>query len=117
MDVELLWGVFASSIAGLSTIIGAIPILFVKEFTPRLYATGLGISSGILIYISFIEIFQEGLTQIIDSYLYKVDLTSKEKEYEEMSLTVPLMISQNQSERKRSCLHLSHSLLDISFHI
>jgi len=82
MDVDLLWGVFASSIAGLSTVIGAIPILFINDFTPRIYAIGLATSSGILIYISFIEIFPEGFLQLIDSYLYRDDMTDKEKEAE-----------------------------------
>eukprot|EP00915_Cephaloidophora_sp_WS-2016_P004298 GHVH01005791.1.p1 GENE.GHVH01005791.1~~GHVH01005791.1.p1 ORF type:complete len:414 (-),score=37.41 GHVH01005791.1:1082-2281(-) len=68
-------GVIVSSLAGMSTVIGAIPVLLIRDFTPRLYASGLALSSGILLYISFIEIFQEGLLQLTQ---YIIDRDDKE---------------------------------------
>ncbi len=63
-------------LAGLSTAIGAIVVFFprfVKLATRRVLASSLGISAGVMIYVSFVEIFFKSkqsfydlLTQIDD---------------------------------------------------
>ncbi|MFW6291938.1 MAG: zinc transporter ZupT, partial [Spirochaetota bacterium] len=44
-------------VAGLSTSIGSVLAFPSRSFSPRLLATALGFSAGVMIYVSMIEIF------------------------------------------------------------
>ncbi|MDY6933818.1 MAG: zinc transporter ZupT [Spirochaetota bacterium] len=47
--------------AGLSTGIGSVMSLFSKEFNPKLLALSLGFSAGVMIYVSFVEIYAKAI--------------------------------------------------------
>ncbi|MCX7771712.1 MAG: zinc transporter ZupT, partial [Clostridia bacterium] len=51
-----------SLFAGISTAIGGLISLVLKKTNVKLLSIMLGFSAGIMIYISFIEIFQEAQT-------------------------------------------------------
>ncbi len=55
-------------IAGLSTGIGGLIVLFMKNSNRKLLSISLGFSAGVMIYISFIEILQEARDYLISGY-------------------------------------------------
>lgn len=63
--------------AGLSTGIGSLMAFMSKKFNPKFLAASLGFSAGVMIYVSFVEIF----------FIAKEDLTANYHEYGE-ALTV-----------------------------
>ena len=55
---EHFWFAIALTVvAGLSTSIGSVLAFLSRSFNPRLLATALGFSAGVMIYVSMIEIF------------------------------------------------------------
>lgn len=53
--------------AGLSTTLGACAAFWAKLASPRTLAVGLGVSAGVMIYVSFVEIFtQKGVAALQD---------------------------------------------------
>jgi len=57
MSTEIIWlGVAASSIAGLATGAGALPVLFTKKVSDRLLDTLLGFSAGIMLAATFFSL-------------------------------------------------------------
>ncbi len=54
--------------AGLSTGIGSAIALLAKRTNTRFLTLSLGFSAGVMIYVSFVEIFQKGRTVLIESH-------------------------------------------------
>jgi zinc transporter, ZIP family len=54
---SILFALGLTIFAGLSTGIGSIMSFFAKEFNPKVLAGSLGFSAGVMIYVSFVEIF------------------------------------------------------------
>ncbi|MBN2219930.1 MAG: zinc transporter ZupT [Kosmotogaceae bacterium] len=58
MELENFWtALFLTSFAGLSTGIGSILAIFTKKTNTKFLSVSLGFSAGIMIYVSFVEIF------------------------------------------------------------
>ncbi len=65
MDLTNLWFAFALTLfAGLSTGIGSILSLFAKKTNTKFLSVALGFSAGIMIYVSFVEIFPKALDSL-----------------------------------------------------
>ncbi len=54
--------------AGLSTSIGSLMAFFSKKFNPKFLAASLGFSAGVMIYVSFVEIFFKAKTSLVSIY-------------------------------------------------
>ncbi len=54
---NVLFALGLTIFAGLSTGIGSLMSFFAKEFNPKILAGSLGFSAGVMIYVSFVEIF------------------------------------------------------------
>jgi ZIP family zinc transporter len=62
MDTKTVMIAFALTLmAGLSTGIGSALAFFAKKTNPRFLAVSLGFSAGVMIYVSFVELFAESL--------------------------------------------------------
>lgn len=62
---NVLFALGLTVLAGLSTGIGSLLAFFSKKFNPKFLSAALGLSAGVMIYVSFVEIFpkaQESLT-------------------------------------------------------
>jgi ZIP family zinc transporter len=57
MNTPVLFAFFLTLFAGLSTGVGSLIGLLSKKFNPRLLTISLGLSAGVMIYVSMIEIF------------------------------------------------------------
>ena len=69
MEAENLWCAFVLTlIAGLSTGIGSAIACMAKRTNTKLLSLALGFSAGVMIYISFIEIFPDARSSFIDRY-------------------------------------------------
>lgn len=60
----ILFAVGLAMLAGLSTGIGGLMVAFLKKNNPVILSVMLGFSAGIMIYVSFIELYQEALTNL-----------------------------------------------------
>ncbi len=58
--------------AGLSTGIGSVMAFMSKKFNPKFLAGALGFSAGVMIYVSFVEIFVKAKDSLITSYGGKI---------------------------------------------
>jgi len=58
--------------AGLSTGIGSIMAFMSKKFNPKFLAGALGFSAGVMIYVSFVEIFFKAKISLMESYGDKI---------------------------------------------
>jgi len=67
MDIILL-AFIMSFVAGMSTLIGSASVLFVKKFNKNLLSWALGFSAGVMIYVSFVELFKESQTYLINTF-------------------------------------------------
>ena len=64
-----IWYAFLlASFAGLSTGIGSAIAFFAKRTNTKLLSVALGFSAGVMVYISFVEIFQGARSTLIDHY-------------------------------------------------
>ena len=54
--------------AGLATGLGGLSVLAVKGPSPRLLAAGLGLSAGVMLYVSFVEILPQGVAGIAEAH-------------------------------------------------
>jgi ZIP family zinc transporter len=52
------------TLAGLSTMLGSLLVLFIDRPGPRFMAPILGFSGGVMIFVSFCELLQEGIEQV-----------------------------------------------------
>ncbi|MBN2252226.1 MAG: ZIP family metal transporter, partial [Kosmotogaceae bacterium] len=73
MELENFWpALFLTIFAGLSTGIGSILAILTKKTNTRFLSVSLGFSAGIMIYVSFVEIFvksRESLQEAIGNGL------------------------------------------------
>jgi len=67
-DHDVLFAFLLTLLAGLATGVGSLMSLFSKKFNPRFLAGSLGFSAGVMIYVSFVEIFQKGKDSISSVY-------------------------------------------------
>lgn len=71
MDIELNNILFAFGLtlfAGLSTGIGSAMAFFAKRTNTRFLALSLGFSAGVMIYVSFVEIFDKAKDTLVEAY-------------------------------------------------
>ena len=54
---NLLFAFTLTLLAGLSTAVGSLMAFASKKFSPKFLSGALGLSAGVMIYVSFIEIF------------------------------------------------------------
>lgn len=54
--------------AGLATGVGSLMALLNRKFSPRFLAAALGFSAGVMIYVSFVEIFAKALESLTDAF-------------------------------------------------
>ena len=55
-------------LAGLSTAVGSLMVIFSKKFNPRFLAASLGFSAGVMIYVSLVEIFAKAKSSLTGVY-------------------------------------------------
>lgn len=68
MMTSSFWVAFGlTTFAGLSTAIGGLIVLFCKKTNPKILSVSLGFSAGVMIYISFVELFFESKQLLISS--------------------------------------------------
>ncbi len=65
---SLLAAILLTTFAGLSTGIGSAIAFFAKRTNKTLLALSLGFSAGVMIYVSFVEIFQKAKDALLESY-------------------------------------------------
>lgn len=65
METNILAAFLLTVLAGLSTGLGGLIGLFIKRSNTTALALGLGFSAGVMIYVSFIEIFQQSQQTLI----------------------------------------------------
>ena len=69
MDQQNVWIAFGLTLfAGLSTGIGSALAFFVKEQSSRFLSVSMGLSAGVMIYVSFVELFPIALDSLINYY-------------------------------------------------
>ncbi len=56
---DILFALFLTFIAGISTVIGALVVFFAKKSNTKFLAVSLGFSAGVMIYISLVEILSK----------------------------------------------------------
>lgn len=54
--------------AGLATGVGSLMALLNRKFSPRFLAAALGFSAGVMIYVSFVEIFAKALESLSEAF-------------------------------------------------
>ncbi|HQQ67445.1 MAG TPA: zinc transporter ZupT, partial [Candidatus Cloacimonadota bacterium] len=54
---NILFAFTLTLLAGLSTMVGSLMAFAAKKFSPKFLSGALGLSAGVMIYVSFIEIF------------------------------------------------------------
>ena len=68
MTETVLFAFLLTVFAGLATGIGSAMTLFKKTLTPKFLAISLGFSAGVMLYVSFVEIFPKALETLEDAY-------------------------------------------------
>ena len=68
MDGNVITAFLLTLFAGLATCIGGVISLFTKRTNTRFLASSLGFSAGVMIYISFIEMFPKAQAYLSDEY-------------------------------------------------
>jgi len=64
MDPALKYGLLLSLIAGMATTVGAAIAFVVRRFSNRMLALLLGFAAGVMIAVSFLELYGEGAEQV-----------------------------------------------------
>ncbi|NLB27315.1 MAG: zinc transporter ZupT [Bacteroidales bacterium] len=67
-SANILYAFLLTAFAGLSTGIGSTIAFFAKSTNTKLLTVSLGFSAGVMIYISFVEIFAEARFNFIESF-------------------------------------------------
>lgn len=68
MESNVMFAFLLTLIAGLSTGLGSLMILFVKKTNRRFLSFSLGLSAGVMIYVSFVEILQKSIESLSEIY-------------------------------------------------
>jgi len=64
MDKSYLIALLLSTIGGLATVIGAFVTFFIKENSLKFLSFGLGLSAGVMIFVSLVDLYPEANTMI-----------------------------------------------------
>ncbi|MBE9488464.1 MAG: zinc transporter ZupT [Bacteroidetes bacterium] len=72
MSENILYPLLLSLFAGLATLIGFFITLFAKRTNTKLLSFSLGLSAGVMVYISFVELLQEAFIRLKDVYGDKI---------------------------------------------
>lgn len=64
MDSNVFFAFLLTAIAGLSTGFGSLIALMAKKTTPRFLSVSLGFSAGVMVYVSFVEIFPKAMDSL-----------------------------------------------------
>lgn len=68
LNNDVLFALGLTLLAGLSTGIGSLLAFFSKEFNPKFLSSALGLSAGVMIYVSFVEIFPKARLSLSEFY-------------------------------------------------
>ncbi len=68
MNNNLLYAIVLTLLAGLATGIGSLISLFTKKTNKRFLAAALGFSAGVMLYISFVEMFTKSQSYLCDIF-------------------------------------------------
>lgn len=68
MDENILFALGLTVFAGLSTGVGSVMALMSKKFNPKFLAGSLGFSAGVMLYVSFVEIFFKAKLSLVSFY-------------------------------------------------
>ena len=63
-----LLAILLSTLAGLSTLIGGLITLFIKENSMKILAIGLGFSAGVMVFISLASLLPTSLQMVLESF-------------------------------------------------
>lgn len=64
MENNVLFACELTLLAGLATGIGSLMAFFSRKFSPKFLSAALGFSAGVMIYVSFVEIFPKALESL-----------------------------------------------------
>jgi ZIP family zinc transporter len=64
MNTAVAFALSLSALAGLSTTLGSLLVIFVRKPGPRFMALMLGFSGGVMILVSFVELLQHGIEAV-----------------------------------------------------
>lgn len=67
MNNQLLYAFILASLAGLATGIGSCIAFFFKHSNKRMLSLSLGFSGGVMIYISFVELFSDARLKLVET--------------------------------------------------
>jgi ZIP family zinc transporter len=67
MDHNVLFALFVTLLAGLSTGIGGLLAFVIKQENRKILSWGLGFSAGVMIYVSFVELFRQAEISLVAS--------------------------------------------------
>ncbi len=67
-DSNLLFAFGLTLFAGLSTGIGSLMAFTSKKFSPKFLSAALGLSAGVMIFVSFVEIFPKARESLVELY-------------------------------------------------
>ena len=76
MDSNVLFALALTLFAGLSTGIGSALAFFTKKSNTKFLSTALGFSAGVMIYVSFVEIFPHAHDLLVESGTRMPELTT-----------------------------------------
>ncbi|WP_215190843.1 zinc transporter ZupT [Exiguobacterium sp. s7] len=68
MDSTILFAFLLTLFAGLATGIGSMIAFFAKRTNTAFLSVSLGFSGGVMIYVSFVEIFPKALTELVGAH-------------------------------------------------
>lgn len=72
MDSTILYAFLLTLFAGLATGIGSLIAFFAKRTNTAFLSVSLGFSAGVMIYVSFIEIFPKALDELVSAHGEKI---------------------------------------------
>lgn len=68
MEKNYLIALLMSTIAGLSTVIGGFVTFFIKKNSLKFLSFGLGLSAGVMLFISLVDLYPESISTIKDQF-------------------------------------------------
>lgn len=72
MEKNILIAILLTSIAGLSTGLGGVIAILAKQVNKNFLSVSLGFSAGVMIYVSFIEIFPKAQESLVQGFGLKI---------------------------------------------
>lgn len=74
MENGYIYAFILTLVAGLATGLGGVMIMVVKKFSPKVLSAALGFSAGVMILISFVEMFPEARESLSGQYGEKMGM-------------------------------------------